>query len=81
MILTGDMNDRKALFCMVTAMASVHAANGGTTGFPCQPPIPMEIDWIVGTPDVGFSGYTSTKRAPINRASDHRMVYADIALQ
>jgi endonuclease/exonuclease/phosphatase family metal-dependent hydrolase len=79
-ILAGDMNDRTPFFCTVTAMAPVHASNGGT-GFPCQPPIPMEIDWIVGTSDVGFSGYKSTRRSPINRASDHRMVYADIALQ
>jgi endonuclease/exonuclease/phosphatase family metal-dependent hydrolase len=80
-ILTGDMNDRTPFFCTVTAMAPVHAANGGTTGLSCQPPNPMEIDWIVGTSDVTFDSYTSTRRSPINRASDHRMVYADISLQ
>jgi endonuclease/exonuclease/phosphatase family metal-dependent hydrolase len=80
-ILTGDMNDRASFFCTVTAMAPVHAANGGATGSPCQPPSPMGIDWIVGTSDVTFDGYTSTRHSPINRASDHSMVYANIALQ
>jgi endonuclease/exonuclease/phosphatase family metal-dependent hydrolase len=80
-ILTGDMNDRAAFFCAVTAIAPVHAANGGSPEGSCQPPTPMEIDWIVGTSDIAFSGYTSTRDAPINRASDHRLVYTDIALQ
>jgi endonuclease/exonuclease/phosphatase family metal-dependent hydrolase len=79
-ILTGDMNDRTRFFCAVTAMAPVNAANGGTTSDSCRPPTPMGIDWIVGTSDVSFSGYISTKQSPIDRASDHRLVYANIAL-
>jgi endonuclease/exonuclease/phosphatase family metal-dependent hydrolase len=80
-ILSGDMNDRKRFFCAITGMAPVHAANGGGTGGSCQPPAPMGIDWIVGTSDVTFSGYISTRHSPIDRASDHSMVYADIALR
>ena len=80
-ILTGDMNARTSFYCAVTAMAPVHAANGRRSGASCRPPTPMGIDWILGTPDVAFSGYISTRQAPIDRASDHSMIYADVALR
>jgi len=80
-ILTGDMNSGATFFCAVTTMAPVHAANGGEAGGSCQPPTPIGIDWIVGTSDVRFSGYISTRHSPIDRASDHRMVYADVELR
>jgi endonuclease/exonuclease/phosphatase family metal-dependent hydrolase len=80
-ILTGDMNARAPFFCAVTSRAPVHAANGGHTSGSCRPPTPMEIDWIVSTSDVSFSGYISTRHSPIDRASDHRMVYADMTLR
>jgi hypothetical protein len=37
----------------------------------------MGIDWIVGSANVSFTGYTSTRAGMIAHASDHPLVYAD----
>lgn len=78
-VLTGDMNERARFFCAITAAVAVHAANGGEADPRCRPPVPMGIDWIVGTADVTFSNYQSTRQALIGRASDHPLVSTDIA--
>jgi endonuclease/exonuclease/phosphatase family metal-dependent hydrolase len=79
-LLTGDMNDRERFFCAITEAGTVHAANSSATGSPCRPPPSMAIDWIVSTTDLTFTNYTETRRPPINRASDHPLVFADLSL-
>ena len=79
-ILTGDLNDRAEAFCPLTAAAPLQAANGGSTGRACRPPARMPVDWIFGTTDVTFDGYTVNSRGLIQRATDHPLVSASVTI-
>ncbi len=76
-VLTGDFNDRAGIFCPMTTRAPMRAAAGGSTGPSCAPPSGMQVDWIFGTTDMSFSGYTVMRAAPVPRITDHALVYAD----
>lgn len=76
-VLTGDFNERAGIFCPMTARAPMRAAAGGSIGPGCAPPSGMQVDWIFGTTDMSFSGYTVMRAAPIPRITDHALVYAD----
>ena len=79
--LTGDMNDRANCFCRITAASSLLAANGGSnTGGACVVPKPTQIDWILGTPQARFTGYTATKDGLVSKTTDHPLVYATVGL-
>lgn len=91
-LFTGDMNDSSNFYCPITAAAPVHAAYGGTHAFSpadqCRPPTFVSgkttynpIDWIVGTPDVSFSGATRVKDAVVAVASDHPLYWADATVK
>jgi endonuclease/exonuclease/phosphatase family metal-dependent hydrolase len=74
-ILMGDFNERAEAFCRVTSGAGAHAANGGTTS-PCRPPAGQGIDWIFGTPSLGFGSYVRLRTPLIARTTDHPLVAA-----
>lgn len=87
-VFTGDMNDWSNFYCPVTSAAPVHAAYGGSHVFSptevCTPPTfanpgvnTKPIDWIVGSPDVRFTGATQLKDTTVAQASDHPLYYAD----
>jgi hypothetical protein len=73
------MNDRARFFCQLTALTHVVSADGGgrPDGTACRPH-GMGVDWILGTTTLSFTGYTSTRQPPIDRATDHPLVYADV---
>lgn len=74
--LTGDMNDRAEFFCRVLPRTGMVAAVGGSIANGCAPPGRMPVDWVVGSPDVTFSGYRLDE-SPVNRRiSDHFLVSA-----
>jgi hypothetical protein len=75
-IMTGDMNDRTAFYCPMTARTALHAANGGSSGSGCRPPGDMGIDWILGSPDVTFEAHTRVRGGLVARTSDHPFVWA-----
>jgi endonuclease/exonuclease/phosphatase family metal-dependent hydrolase len=86
-LFTGDMNDWANFYCPITAKAPVHSAYGGTHVLTptnqCTPPTfankginPKPIDWIVGTPDVAFSGATQLQDSVVKQASDHPLYWA-----
>ena len=79
-IFTGDMNDRERFYCPMTYLTELESASGGYHGDPpdgtCQPAKPVSIDWIMGTDDVDFSGYTTRNDALVRKASDHAYIYA-----
>ncbi|MBA2956372.1 hypothetical protein GON03_18690 [Nocardioides sp. MAH-18] len=78
--ITGDMNEHEEFFCRVAVEAQMVAANGGSGVGGCQlPPQPRRVDWIMGTSDVGFSGYVQDG-ASLAAASDHFLLYADVGL-
>gem|GEM_PF-921940 len=91
-LFTGDMNDWSNFYCPITAQAPVHAAYGGShvlaPADQCNPPTfsatsatgtttYKPIDWIVGSPDVSFSGATRLKDDAVSTASDHPLYWAD----
>jgi murein DD-endopeptidase MepM/ murein hydrolase activator NlpD/endonuclease/exonuclease/phosphatase family metal-dependent hydrolase len=75
--LTGDMNDRRHVYCRLTAGGLAQSATGradrpGAGG--CTPPAHPQIDWIFGTGAPGFGHYT-VDRAPVrDGTSDHPFV-------
>jgi endonuclease/exonuclease/phosphatase family metal-dependent hydrolase len=79
-IITGDMNEHEEFFCRAATEAQMVAANGGSGAGGCQlPPSPRRVDWIMGTTDIGFSGYVQDG-ASRAAASDHYLLYADAGL-
>lgn len=70
----GDMNDTTGFYCPATAAGFTPAAPGGSTS-PCRVPPDTRIDWIVGTPEVEFSGWTLVRD---EAASDHPMAVTAI---
>lgn len=79
-LITGDMNEHEEFFCRAAVEAQMVAANGGSGVGGCQlPPRPRRVDWIMGTSDIGFSGYVQDG-ASLAAASDHYLLYADVGL-
>lgn len=78
-ILLGDMNDRERFYCSMTAMTDLQSASGGYRDVArniCEPYRPMKVDWVMGTSDIAWTGYTTLEQGAIKRASDHALVYA-----
>jgi len=79
-ILTGDMNDREKFYCPVTFLTDLESASGGTHGDPpdgsCAPAKPTDIDWIMGTSDLSFTGYSRRYDALVKKSSDHPYISA-----
>ncbi len=79
--ITGDMNEREKIFCPVTGGAAMIAANGGSNlAGACNPPSPMNVDWIFGSDMVTFTGYFRDDGSFVNRTSDHPMIVARAVL-
>ncbi|WP_244929506.1 alkaline phosphatase family protein [Nocardioides sp. W7] len=79
-IFVGDMNDRERFYCPMTYLTELESASGGyhedVPGGACLPAKPMKVDWIMGTPDIFWSGYTSLEQGLIKKTSDHALIYA-----
>ncbi len=76
-VVTGDMNEREAFLCRVATGAGMHSADGGyADAAGCHLPRPLQVDWIVGTSEVGFSNYLANRSGLAARTSDHPMVSA-----
>ena len=80
-VFTGDFNDRGEFFCPIARSGVLRASNGGDAGpgF-CRVPAGAPIDWIVGSPDIRWSGYTATRGGLVARTSDHPLVAATATL-
>jgi len=80
-VVTGDMNDKPNFFCPFTAGTGMVAANGGSNvdGVCTLPPSPR-IDWVLGTPDVAFTGYRVLQDALVRKATDHPLISALVNL-
>lgn len=78
-LFTGDMNDREKFFCPIVRNTDLEAANGGsvTADGTCRPPVPTRIDWILGTSDVAWTGYTALDEGLVNKTTDHPLFWAD----
>jgi hypothetical protein len=79
LFVTGDMNERAEYFCRFTAGTGMIAARGGSNeNGSCQPDRPRAVDWIFGTRDVHFSGYTEDRSALVQRTTDHPVVFSNV---
>nr|WP_246416526.1 endonuclease/exonuclease/phosphatase family protein [Nocardioides luti] len=73
---TGDMNDRQEFYCQVVTPAQMTAPNGGSTAGGCHPPpMPMPVDWVVGS-GATWSSYWRDVRTTEQKISDHIFVSA-----
>lgn len=79
-IMLGDMNDREKFYCPMTYLTELESASGGyhedVPGGACLPTKPMKVNWIMGTPDIFWSGYTTLEKGLIQKTTDHALVYA-----
>jgi len=77
-ISLGDKNDRDRFYCSVAPVADMWSASGGyTDGTTCSPPGGGAIDWILGTKNVFFNGYTRYWNDFVAQTSDHPLYYAN----
>lgn len=82
--VTGDMNDRDKFFCPMTGNTELLAANGGASSAGgtvenggCTMPEPSRVDWVLGTSDMNFTGYTALHDELVQKTTDHFVIYAD----
>ena len=74
----GDKNDRDRYYCSVAPVADMWSASGGyTDGATCSPPGGGAIDWVMGTKNVFFNGYTRYFNDFVAQTSDHPLYYAN----
>ena len=74
---TGDMNDRQEFYCNVVTPAQMSAPNGGSTAGGCHPPpMPLPVDWVVGSGVASWSNYWRDTRTTEQKISDHILVSA-----
>jgi endonuclease/exonuclease/phosphatase family metal-dependent hydrolase len=76
----GDMNEKEEIFCAVTGRTDLYSPRGGSRGGACRPPGGMRVDWIFGSSDVQFSGYTDEKTAEVRRITDHGVLHSRVAI-
>ena len=70
-LLTGDFNDHKRVFCQVTAKTPLRAALGGKSNKKtCKPPAARRVDWIFGSGG-SFGKVTISQGAQVRRTTDH----------
>ncbi|WP_297776620.1 peptidoglycan DD-metalloendopeptidase family protein [Mycobacterium sp.] len=78
-ILIGDLNEKTSTFCRLTANGDLHAAAGGShAAGTCRPPRYGGIDWIFGSPIVGWADWTVDRSAAVRRTTDHPLVFATL---
>jgi hypothetical protein len=79
--VTGDMNERDIYFCRMTAGTDMVSASGGSNGTSgCSVTRPTYIDWVFGSPETTFTGYTANRSAKVRRSTDHPMIVAQAEL-
>ncbi|RLV50709.1 endonuclease/exonuclease/phosphatase family protein [Nocardioides mangrovicus] len=77
-IVSGDMNDRAIYFCRMGGGTGMHSADGSSYSGNCQLSGSLWIDWVLGTPDVSFSGYLRDRGSAARGASDHPIVITQV---
>lgn len=80
LIVAGDMNDRRAYFCDMGPRARMHSADGSTADGGCRVAPRPWIDWVMGTADVGFSGYRRDDSGFVDASSDHPFISTTVTV-
>ena len=77
----GDKNDRARYYCAVAPGADMWSASGGyVDGDTCAAPTGGAIDWIMGTKDAFFNGYTRVWNDFVSKTSDHPLYHANVVV-
>lgn len=76
--VTGDMNDRRHVYCAMTTSAAMRSASGAGTGADCQPSAHSGIDWIFGPEAIRFTDYTADRGPVRDGTSDHPFVVSRV---
>ena len=81
-ISLGDKNERGSdYYCAVAPGADMWSASGGyVDGTTCKAPTDGAIDWIMGTKDVFFNGYTRLWNDYVSKTSDHPLYHANAVI-
>lgn len=76
MIITGDLNEREGIACGFTEMSGMHASDGSYTDADgdCHPASGLDVDWVLGTAEIDFSGHVYDTSVQSRRISDHAML-------
>ncbi len=82
LLLTGDMNERSAYFCRLTAAApAMVAARGGSNGpGGCRARAPRAVDWIFGSAGVTFSDYAEDRSDLVDVTTDHPVIVGRVRI-
>ena len=82
MFLVGDFNERQRAFCEVTGQLDFVAPRGGShAGGTCKPPSGMvRIDWIFGSKNVDYSGYTEDVSPLVKLITDHSVLRTNVSV-
>ncbi len=77
-LLTGDMNDRRLVFCRVVGATRLEAANGGRVRHGrCHPPQGARIDWVFGSPRLDVERFRFVDNRRVEKITDHTVPMAD----
>ena len=80
-IVTGDMNDRERFFCQLTGSTALSTPVGGSNlGGVCTPPFGMRVDWIFGSPEIGWFDFRFADGGILDRITDHVVPVAHATL-
>jgi len=81
--LVGDFNERQRAFCEVTGELGFVAPRGGShEGGTCRPPANglVRIDWIFGSKNVDYSGYTEDVSPLVKLITDHSVLRTKVSV-
>ncbi|MET3962011.1 hypothetical protein ABIE44_001945 [Marmoricola sp. OAE513] len=79
--MTGDMNEKQSWFCSVAGPGDMRAAAGGEGARNgCSVAGGYRIDWVIGSHDVQWTGYTEDKSGAVKSMTDHPIIIADVRI-
>lgn len=82
-LVVGDFNERQRAFCQMTGKLGLVAPRGGSySGGTCHPPTGgfVRIDWIFGSKDASYSGYTEDKAPLVKLITDHAVLRTHVSV-
>jgi len=71
-VVTGDMNDHRRVFCALTGRTRLVAASGGSNGADgCRTPDWMHVDWIFGSRSISWEDFRFRDGVWLDAITDH----------
>ena len=71
-VVTGDMNDHRRIFCAVAGRTRLVAASGGSHDADgCRTPAVMRVDWIFGSRSIAWKKFRYEDGGRLDAVTDH----------